>query len=412
MRRLGGAVIRMQLSLIDNLSFCVGDRDLLINVRSVPVREPFSDRIAEFLNAVSRRLLSDSKAKAYPDVVTLAFWMRKASIDNLRTRYDKGNMGYRLGRGVAFHVAPSNVPVNYAYSLVTGLLCGNVNLVRIPSKEFEQVAIINRTINEVLNEEFADIKPYVVLVKYGHEQNINDVLSELADVRIIWGGDATIDVFRESKLHSRAVEITFADRYSLAVINADEYLKVDNKVKVARNFYNDTYLTDQNACTSPRMVVWMGNNISEAKKLFWSELHKIVSENGYKLQDVKAVSKLASVFLLAGVKANVKKEPMPDNLIVRVKISELTTELMQMKNDSGYFLEYDCKDIMELQDICNNTRCQTIAYIGNKAIFSPLVKSGIRGIDRIVPIGKTMDFDMVWDGNNLYEFLTRIVVIE
>jgi len=36
-----------------------------------------------------------------------------------------------------------------------------------------------------------------------------------------------------------------------------------------------------------------------------------------------------------------------------------------------------------------------------------LVLSGIHGVDRIVPIGHTMDFDLVWDGYNLVERLTR-----
>ena len=42
-------------------------------------------------------------------------------------------------------------------------------------------------------------------------------------------------------------------------------------------------------------------------------------------------------------------------------------------------------------------------------MLMPLLMSGVKGIDRIVPVGKTMDFDLIWDGNNLYERLTRII---
>ena len=44
-------------------------------------------------------------------------------------------------------------------------------------------------------------------------------------------------------------------------------------------------------------------------------------------------------------------------------------------------------------------------------MFLPLLKTGVRGIDRIVPVGKTMDFDLIWDGYNLYERLTRTIHI-
>ena len=57
-----------------------------------------------------------------------------------------------MGKGVVFHIAPSNVPVNYAYSLVTGLVCGNINIVRLPSKKFPQTDIINSAIIQALEK--------------------------------------------------------------------------------------------------------------------------------------------------------------------------------------------------------------------------------------------------------------------
>jgi len=40
------------------------------------------------------------------------------------------------------------------------------------------------------------------------------------------------------------------------------------------------------------------------------------------------------------------------------------------------------------------------------------VREGLTGIDRIVPIGKTMEIGMVWDGYNLTESLSRIISAE
>lgn len=104
-------------------------------------------------------------------------------------------------------------------------------------------------------------------------------------------------------------------------------------------------------------------------------------------------------------------ETVPDNLIVRVRISGIPDNLMELKDNSGYFFEYDCRDILELRSLCDDLRCQTIAYIGEREMFDPLLASGIKGVDRIVPVGQTMDFSFIWDGYNLYERMTRTIVI-
>ena len=44
-------------------------------------------------------------------------------------------------------------------------------------------------------------------------------------------------------------------------------------------------------------------------------------------------------------------------------------------------------------------------------MFDTLLVSEMSGVDRIVPIGKTMDFDLIWDGYNLYEMMTRRIVL-
>lgn len=282
-------------------------------------------------------------------------------------------------------------------------------MVRIPSKDFPQVSIINKAINEAL-EEYPDMKPYICLVRYGRDQKVNDMFSALADTRIIWGGDNTIAEIRKSPLGPRAGEIAFADRYSLAVIDSDKYMEVSDKERLAEEFYNDTYLSDQNACTSPRLVVWMGEKKEEAKELFWKYEHDLVKKK-YQFQSIMGINKLTSSYLMAVSKEGVHVEQREDNYIVRVNVPEVNPDLMQLKDNSGYFFEYDCDDIIEIRDFCNNTHCQTIGFLGEKETIMPLLISGIKGVDRVVPIGKTMDFDFIWDGYNLVERLTRTIKV-
>ena len=341
MRKSGGAAIPMQKNsssregkdILKSIQYFVGDALMLQNMASVPARRPFDDEVIRFVNEVSRTLMGKKEARAYPDIVTLGFWMRKASVLNLKQRFERKDGDLHLGRGVVFHIAPSNVPVNYAYSLVAGLLTGNANIVRMPSKDFLQVRIINQAIEESLSK-FQRVKNYICLVHYERNREINDFLSAMSDVRVIWGGDHTIEELRRSPLMPRAGEITFADRYSLAVIDSEAYLELDNKQKMAEDFYNDTYLMDQNACTSPHIVIWLGSRKEEAKEIFWKNLHRIVREK-YSLQPIMGINKLTRSYLTAAVQPNVKIEDSIDNYLVRVKIPEIVDALMEWKDHSG-----------------------------------------------------------------------------
>lgn len=400
---------------LDRVAYLVGDKSTVTALSRVTPKEPFADDIVEFLNELSRELMRNREAKAFSDVVTLGFWLRKSAVLSLKERFASGENILRIGRGAVFHIAPSNVPVNYAYSLFTGLLCGNANVVRIPSKDYPQVEVINKAIRAAL-EKYPDMRPYIALIRYDRDQEINDILSALCDVRVIWGGDATIAELRRSPLSPRATEVTFADRYSLAVIDSDEYMRAvgedtDNRVKerIALDFYNDTYLSDQNACTSPRAVVWTGKAKEEAKDIFWKSLSALTKEK-YNFQPIQGIDKLSTEYMAAASGLGVMKQRSKgDNRLVRLQVRELSPKLMDYRGNSGYFYEYDCDDILQIRDFCDNTHCQTIGLLGEKALVEPLLRSGVRGVDRVVPMGHTMDFDLVWDGYDLVERFSRKV---
>lgn len=395
--------------ILSRVTFLTGNAEIAALLPGIPAKKPFADDIIEFLNDVSRLLMQDRAAKAFSDVVTFAFWIRKASVLKLKEHFESNDNSFRLGRGVVFHIAPSNVPVNFAYSMVAGLLNGNANIVRIPSKDFDQVRILVDAFNQAL-QQHEEMKPYVLLVRYERDKDINDMFSSIADVRVTWGGDNTIAELRKSPLPPRSGEITFADRYSLAVIDSDSYLAIENKSRVAEDFYNDTFFSDQNACTSPRIIVWTGTKIEEAKQAFWSAEHDLVKQK-YTFQAIQGVNKLTSSYLVSVAEPGCRIEKHEDNLIIRVSVPKVSSFLMDYRDNSGYFFEYDCKDILEIKDLCNDKRCQTLAYIGRNDMILPLLNAGIKGIDRIVPMGKTMDFDLIWDGYNLPSLLTRTVVI-
>ena len=404
MQSLGGAVIHM-LTNSNDIEFLVGDMTVLKKMQSVPVLPMFSQQAVDFLAALSQALFKDERTKRNTDIMSYAYWIRRSSIENIKKKHkDYKN---RLGRGVAFHIAPSNVPVNFAVSMTSSVLAGNATLIKLSNKQFEQVDIIVEIMNDLLNHEFLFMRPYFCLIRYNHSDEITQELSDICDVRIVWGGNGTVDAIRKAILPPRAVEMTFADRHSLAIINADVYLK-SNPEEVAKWFYTDTYYTDQNACSSPRLIVWMGKQIEKAKLLFWDHLNKIVIKK-YEMKPIQAVDKYASACMLAMKQSGVRFN-FDNNYVMRVEVNRLTKDLMKYKNGGGFFFEYDATDISDILPILDK-QCQTISVLGidKKVVKDLIFSSGVKGGDRIVQMGQTMGLEFIWDGYKMIEQMTRFV---
>ncbi len=376
----------------------------------LPASHPFAEDAVVFLNALSREITKDSQIRNFPDVATFAFFCRKANILQIKKNYENEGV-IRRGRGIVFHVAPSNVPVNFAYSLLCGIVAGNLNIVRLPSKHFEQITIIIDAIKRLSeNNEFKTVTDKIALIRYDRNSAATSFFSSFCDVRVIWGGDETIAQIRKSLIPARSFDVTFADRYSLCVINAKAYLLEEKTEKIALAFYNDTYLFDQNACTAPHLINWFGTKyeVERAKSIFWAELHKIVVQRYGKVQPVIAVDKLTALYNSAANTVGIRQTPPTDNLLWRIEIENLTVDLEEYRCSSGYFMEYHANSLAELTTIINR-KYQTMAYYGfaQNELDEFVRNENLSGIDRIVPIGQTTDFSVIWDGFDLVRTLSR-----
>ena len=362
----------------------------------------FDQNIIDFLNELSRILFKVKSIKNYPDLLTFAFYCRKSNIQEMKLNfYDHRKI--QIGRGIAFHIAPSNVPMNFAYSFISGLLTGNTNIVRVPSKNFIQIKIFFQAYNK-LNSivKYKKILNRSVFVRYDRDSNATEYFSSICDSRIIWGGDNTIELIRSYKIPARANEVTFSDRFSFSVINAKKYLESNEKKNLSVAFFNDTYLFDPNACTSPHILFWYGKseNIVNAKKNFWDLLYDYVKEN-YEISPVTSVDKLTNYCSSAiqGVEIDLIKY---ENLIWRVGLKKLINNIHEYKSNSGYFFEYNIENFDKIIPIINK-KYQTLSYFGFEISFLEkfVKKNNLVGIDRITQIGNTSNFSLIWDGYNL-----------
>ena len=152
---------------------------------------PYDKIICDFLASFSKELTKEKKIKNFPELKSLSFWCRKANLEILK----KNNLSKftRLGLGLLFHITPSNIPTNFIYSLIFGLLTGNSNIVKVPTKKFNEIEIICFILNKVLaNGKFKKIKDRILIIRYKDRDDFTKEISSQCDGRIIWGGDKTI----------------------------------------------------------------------------------------------------------------------------------------------------------------------------------------------------------------------------
>ena len=111
--------------------------------------KPFDKRILNFIALLSKNIQINKLAKDYTDVLSFAFFCRERNLIALEKNYS--NLKIRKGLGISFHITPANIPTNFAYSLIFGLLSGNCNIVKVPSKNFPQIEIICKEINRTFS---------------------------------------------------------------------------------------------------------------------------------------------------------------------------------------------------------------------------------------------------------------------
>lgn len=396
-----------------NIMVLVGARDFNGMAATASWR-PFDERTLDFLVAFSECLFRNPQAGAWIDTLGLVSFCRRSHLESLRAQHGS-RLVSSVGRGLSFHIAPSNVPVNFAYSLILGLLSGNGCIVRASTMDFAETRIVCEVLQDLLSAgQFAVFRNRISIVRYERDRAINDFFSLLCDVRLIWGGDQTVSEIRKSPLSARAIDVVFPDRYSACVVDAAGYLEMLDKRAVAIGFYNDTYRNHQAACTAPRLVYWLGSAelVQSAQSIFWRELDAVLAAKAVEMTAIETVEKfMASCrVVLRSPGAKVVADTGPR--IRRVCLSVLDESITAATCGGGFFVEYQSDEIEALARVVN-TKFQTLTYVGQgaAALAREVAFSGAKGVDRVVPNGRASEFSLFWDGYDLMSSLTRHVAV-
>lgn len=388
-----------------NVEYVVGSA----NVVNSPL-QTYSNEALEFCALLSKNLMKSPALRAYPDISSLAFWCRRANLQKMKESCLEAEN--RVGRGLCFHVAPGNIPINFAFSYLFGLLAGCSNIVRISSRQYPQIEQVCEVVAETLAN-FPEIEKRTAFIRYQADDETTADFCRAADVRMIWGGDQTIAKVRIMPCKPRCLDICFADRYSICIMDGNAVLAAgDTELRrLIDNFYNDTYLMDQNACSSQQIVFWIHDS-NEARNRFWNALSERAKKK-YMLQPALGIDKYTHVFedILDG--RPVSAVQRDTNLLYRIELSELKGDLCELRGKGGYFYEYSLDGIDTLAPFITE-KFQTVTYYGinPETIRRFVISNNLRGIDRIVPVGKAMDIGIMWDGFDLARVLSRYIDVE
>lgn len=371
-------------------------------------RKTFDELTTEFFSELSHRICTDPACRKEPEAFAFGFWCRRANLESARVREGKGI-------GMVFHIAPGNMPAMFAYSWAVSMLAGNGNIVRLPGRTFAAVDVLCEHIRKLLDDvRYRELKESNSFVRYGHSDRQTAYFSEQSDMRMIWGGDETIDMIQNIPLKKRPRDITFPDKYSIALISVG-YLNGCSEETIrqlAGRFYNDTYGADQNACSSPKFVFWLEDHldqetVEQVKKHWWQELARQSEHDEVPARAaVKKYEKLCLAYLRYDGLDPVQR---PGIHLTVTECRKLPEHLWQLECISGMFFQ---KNIKNMDEICPwmDEKIQTVVCTGidPSEVETVMRSHGVTGVDRIVETGAALMFTTVWDRKNLPEILSEV----
>lgn len=392
--------------------------EVLSRIGAAPTAEPFAESTCKAFEALSHRLLHGQEARSFPDVAAVGYWIRGAAVRRMAemfaSRIESDTL--RVAQGTVFHIPPSNVDTLFLYSWLVAALMGNRSVVRLPSVSSEQFNAVLGILQDVLGApEGQSLGARSAFVRYGHDPAITEAFSRGADVRAIWGGDATVATIRSIPTSPLCRDLVFGDRASLSVFDAATVLDAgqDELHDLAARSFRDAYWYDQAACSSPRLWAFRGtrDQIRGARDRLLAALLAHIEAHAYEVPTGLSLNKRTYAF---GRVADGRAQAVEfvSNELVAVDVENPTAQDLSDHCGGGLFLVFGIQDLAELAPVLDR-RVQTLTHHGFGAAelhtFATLIAGS--GVDRIVPVGEALAFSHRWDGYDLFDEFTRLVHI-
>ncbi len=389
--------------------------DQLTHLSNLPPLPPFGAEARAFVADFARRVFALPVLREHPELTTLAHWFRPAAQEQLARRLHSPGGEHLLARGLVFHIAPANVDVLFAYAWLLSVLAGNRNVARLSQKPSAQRDTLISVLHDMRREGMHDgILQRNLLLTYPHDDAVTTVISRRCHARIIWGGDATVARIRSLPLAPLALELAFPDRFGVAAVKAAALLDADDGdlTELARRFNNDVLWFGQQACSSPRTLYWVGDaqTVQAARTRFWP----LVRAQSAQIADEPAalMARVTDAHLMAALSPDLHADAALASYPLTLQAAHADGRLRELQSGHGLVVEAELATLTALADALDD-RDQTLVQHGfaREELVALLDRLGNRALDRIVPLGRALDFHSVWDGSDLLDILTRKVTL-
>jgi len=376
---------------------------------------PFASKLMKLTEQFSRRLLEDREARGWPELQVLGFWLRNAALEAMKKDFTQKPETISVPQGIVFHIPPANVDTMFAYSLFMSLLCGNANVIRMPSRRGGAMTLLLRILDEVFSGAVAP-KDQLLIIGYEHDDEITEIISKSADLRVIWGGDKTVDTIRQIPLSPWGRELVFPDRFSWSAFDVAAYRTLNDmaKDKLAEQYFNDLFWFDQAGCASPRVVLWRGAVTTSITDDFYKRVANVVEDKRWKLDvGINAMKQTRNYGAMADYSITAKRDFGPALTIFSMKDLGDLKAIRDTPCFGGTLFEISIRDLSDIVPHIEK-RDQTLTHFGfEKTELESFVHAlNEHSFDRLVPIGQALSFNAVWDGYDLLQNFTRLVTIQ
>jgi hypothetical protein len=390
--------------------------DVVSQLQDAKTLPPFDDLAVRFVSQLSSLILNNRAMRSHPELMAVAHWFRRSHTLELETTFSQSTApGIPLAKGIVFHVAPANMDLVFVYSWLLSLLCGNINVVRISRRITAQIdAFLSASSQLMLDDTFLQIRQSNVVMTYDYDLSISSVFSNICQLRVIWGGDQTVNNIRSIALPVLSSELVFPNRFSLAVIASQEILALSptDLRKLSLLFYRDAFWLNQQACSSPRAVVWIGTtrDNTAAMDLFWPIVDELISTFKPENTASSVMSRLSGIYRISQSRPGPRCISSPGLIPSRISSNSLLLEDRHCHNGHDLFIEIQKSSLSDVTTLLLPID-QTITAFGfSRDEWLTLLPSfPPHSADRIVPIGTASQFDNIWDGQNFLLSFTRIV---
>lgn len=380
---------------------------------------PFADELKKIVSSLGQEILRSPVLKADTGAVALAYWLRNANVERLQREYFNHHTlnasVITVPVGKVLHLTPANVDTIFLYSWALSFLCGNQNIVRVSSKPSH---ILQELISCVLRlmQVYPELADNNLFMTCEHNHNFLYRASSWCNHRVVWGGNEAIKMVRAIPMATHASERVFASKHSYAVFSIQSILEsdTDDLANLVTSFYNDVFAFNQKACSSPHTIFWVGANdlYRQAITRFEDALEAYIKNRGRESSLSDMVIRFSQACDLVA-----KVDGAQVNLHAGAFTSLVLTEFDELKERDlcgrGFFRHLHVEELMQICEFLGGSD-QTLTHYGfdHTSLQQLAVHAGMLGVDRLVAVGRALEFSPIWDGYDLIsDFIRKVSLL-